>query len=83
MEYTFSGVPWYIGDESYDDVVIGLHVPKRFDKVLNINKCHINHDIFNDILQISKEITILENLDIKNANKLLEESASYSFLNNF
>ena len=32
---------------------------------------------------ISKEITILENLDIKNANKLLEESASYSFLNNF
>ena len=32
---------------------------------------------------ISKEITILENLDIKNANNLLEESASYSFLNNF
>lgn len=62
MEYTFSGVPWYIGDESYDDVVIGLHVPKRFDKILNINKCHINHDIFNDILQISKEITIKEKM---------------------
>ena len=32
---------------------------------------------------ISKEITIAQNLDIKNANKLLEQSASYSFLNNF
>ena len=32
---------------------------------------------------ISKEINILESLDIKNPNKLLEESASYSFLNNF
>ena len=32
---------------------------------------------------ISKEITIAENLGINNVNKLLEESASYSFLNNF
>ena len=32
---------------------------------------------------ILKEITIAENLNIANVNKLLEESASYSFLNNF
>ena len=32
---------------------------------------------------ILKEITIAENLNITNANKLLENSASYSFLNNF
>ena len=32
---------------------------------------------------ILKEITIAENLNITNANKLLEKSASYSFLNNF
>ena len=62
MEYTFSGIPWYVGDESYDDIVIGLHVPKRFDKILNINKCHINHDVFNDILNISKEITVKEKM---------------------
>ena len=31
---------------------------------------------------ISKEITIAEKLDIKNAEKILEDSASYSFLNN-
>ena len=32
---------------------------------------------------ISKEITIAESLGINNVNKLLEDSASYSFLNNF
>ena len=32
---------------------------------------------------ILKEITIAENLNITDANKLLEKSASYSFLNNF
>ena len=62
MEYTFSGSPWYIEDESYDDIIIGLHVPKRFDKILNINKCHINHEVFNDILQISKEVTVKEKM---------------------
>ena len=32
---------------------------------------------------ISKEITIAESLGVNNVNKLLEESARYSFLNNF
>ena len=62
MEYTFSGNPWYIDNETYEDVIIGLHVPKRFDKILNINKCHINHQIFNDILQISKEVAVKESM---------------------
>ena len=62
MEYTFSGVPWYIADESYDDIIIGLHVPKRFDKILNINKCHINHEVFNEILKISEEVAVKENM---------------------
>ena len=62
MEYTFSGVPWYTGEESYDDIIIGLHVPKRFDKILNINKCHINHEVFNDILKISKEVAVKEKM---------------------
>ena len=32
MEYTFSDNPWFIGDESYDNVIIGLHVPKDLIK---------------------------------------------------
>ena len=45
MEYTFSGSPWYIEDESYDDIIIGLHVPKRFDKILDCsgNLCPALH----------------------------------------
>ena len=50
MEYTFSGNPWYIENETYDNVIIGLHIPKRFDKILSIDTCHINYPIFNDII---------------------------------
>ena len=49
MEYTFSNNPWYIDNETYDDVIIGLHVPKRFDKILSIDKCYINDPIFNQL----------------------------------
>ena len=49
MEYTFSGNPWYVDNETYDDVIIGLHVPKRFDKILSIDECHINDPIFNHL----------------------------------
>ena len=49
MEYTFSDNPWYVDNETYDDVIIGLHVPKRFDKILNIDECHINYHLFNDL----------------------------------
>jgi len=62
MEYTFSDNPWYVKDESYDNVVIGLHVPKRFDKILNINQCHINHKTFNDIISICKQVSNKEKL---------------------
>ena len=57
MEYTFSGNPWFIEDESYDDVIVGLHVPKRFDKILNINKCHINYKMFNQIISYSFKVS--------------------------
>ena len=62
MEYTFSANPWYIEDESYDDVIVGLHVPKRFDKILNINKCHINYEVFNQIISIAKEVSNKEKM---------------------
>ena len=69
MEYTFSDNPWFIDDESYDDIVVGLHVPKRFDKILNINQCHINHDMFNKILNIAKQVANDENMIAYNVVK--------------
>ena len=62
MEFTFSDNPWYIKDESYENVIIGLHVPKRFDKILNINECHINEKVFNEIISICKKVSNKEKL---------------------
>ena len=69
MEFTFSGNPWYIGDESYEDIIIGLHVPKRFDKILSINFCHINYEIFNEIINVVKQISNKEELKPYNVIK--------------
>ena len=60
MEYTFSGSPWYVENETYDNVIIGLHVPKRFDKILSINTCHINDPVFNELNTGSEAEPILK-----------------------
>ena len=44
MEFTFSNRRWLTEDDSENapaDFALGLHVPGRYDKVLNINECHI------------------------------------------
>ncbi len=69
MEYTFSDNPWYVDDESYDDIIVGLHVPKRFDKILNINNCHINYEKFNDITNIVKQVANSEKMIAYNVVK--------------
>tara|TARA_B100000029_G_C17535256_1_gene944665 strand:- start:101 stop:1492 length:1392 start_codon:yes stop_codon:yes gene_type:complete len=69
MEFTFSDNPWYIADESYDKIVLGLHVPKRFDKILNVDDCHIQDKIFNDILKFIREKSIKLNLEPYNVRK--------------
>jgi len=69
MEYTFSGNPWYVENETYDDVIIGLHVPKRFDKILSIDKCYINDPIFNELNSAIKQIVNELNLEAYDVKK--------------
>ena len=60
MEFTFSGseyVPEVRKDDEASDFVVGLHAPGRWDKILNINECHIQQPIANDILKSIKELT--------------------------
>ena len=60
MEFTFSGseyVPEHRKDDEASDFVVGLHAPGRWDKILNINECHIQQPIANDILKSIKELT--------------------------
>ena len=69
MEYTFSDNPWFVDNESYDNIIVGLHVPRRFDKILNINECHINHEIFNKIIAIAKLVSNNEKMVAYNVVK--------------
>ena len=62
MEFSFSASRWLTPDEIGSEVEIenknfalGLHVPGRFDKVLNVNNCHIQPESGNRILNLVKE----------------------------
>lgn len=55
MEYTFSNKKWLTfeqlnsGEEFPDRDAAGFHIPGAFDKVLDINKCHLQDDLGNRI----------------------------------
>ena len=54
MEFTFSPHPWIADLENPGPVparVLGLHVPGRFDKVLDIRECWLQQPVSNGILQ--------------------------------
>ena len=55
MEFTFSNRRWILKNEPENvksDFALGLHIPGRYDKILNINQCHIQKDSANIILNI-------------------------------
>ncbi|MFN8355917.1 MAG: 23S rRNA (uracil(1939)-C(5))-methyltransferase RlmD [Spirosomataceae bacterium] len=49
LEYTFSKHRWLTHEEiasglDFDRNVLGFHIPKRFDKILDIKHCHLQAD---------------------------------------
>jgi len=58
MEFSFSNRRWTLPDEGDDterSFALGLHVPRRYDKILNINECHLHPELGNEILNAVKE----------------------------
>lgn len=55
MEYTFSNKCWLTyeqmrsGEEFPDRNAAGFHIPGAFDKVLDINRCHLQEDFGNQL----------------------------------
>ena len=53
LEFTFSNKRWLTKEEFENDSpqeeALGFHVPGRFDKIVNIDKCHLQSDISNEI----------------------------------
>ena len=64
LEYTFSHKKWLTNEEleNKDSIQIheglGFHVPGRFDKVLDINKCYLQADLSNAIRDCIKQFAI-------------------------
>lgn len=57
MEFSFSNRRWILPGEAEDsdkDFALGLHVPRRYDKILDINQCFIQPELGNDILNAVK-----------------------------
>ena len=67
MEFTFSPHRWVLESEPEgvdSSFALGLHIPGRYDKILDIDTCHIQPDVGNKILGIAREVC-LKNLDLK------------------
>ena len=61
MEFTFSPNRWVLESEPEGvdkSFALGLHIPGRFDKILDINDCHIQPEIGNKILSVAREVCL-------------------------
>ena len=63
LDFAFSNKRWLTKEEisqdkRFDDPALGFHVPKRFDKILDINKCWLQDDLSNKIRLTIKEIAL-------------------------
>ena len=61
MEFTFSSNRWIVKDESFNEkslFALGLHIPGRYDKILDISECHIQPKIGNRILAKARDVCI-------------------------
>ncbi|MCX7611336.1 MAG: 23S rRNA (uracil(1939)-C(5))-methyltransferase RlmD [Ignavibacterium sp.] len=61
MEFSFSDVRWLTKEELQSDekiernFALGFHIPKIYDKVLDIDECFLQTQIANDILNFTRE----------------------------
>lgn len=72
MEFSFSDQRWLQENDPPDkprDFALGLHVPRRFDKVLDIDGCRLQGELSNRILKTVKDLafqTDLPSYNIRN-----------------
>ncbi|MBI3005392.1 MAG: 23S rRNA (uracil(1939)-C(5))-methyltransferase RlmD [Ignavibacteriales bacterium] len=71
MEFSFSNKQWraLMPDkervpEPEGSVFLGLHVPQRFDKVLEIEECHLQSETSNRILNATREFVRMKKIPV-------------------
>jgi 23S rRNA (uracil1939-C5)-methyltransferase len=76
MEFSFSDQHWRLSNSGprthapeahqpsaeNSQLFLGLHVPQRYDKVLEIEECHLQSDASNRILQFVRRFALRQNL---------------------
>lgn len=73
MEFGFSNQRWLTEEEVKSDAdlgnrnALGFHIPKMWDKILDIQKCHLQEDPSNDIRNAIKEYAIAQDFTFFNA----------------
>jgi len=50
-------------------VFLGLHVPQRYDKVLDIDECHLQSVVSNQILNFTREFARQNHLDVYDSDR--------------
>ncbi|MEA5427578.1 23S rRNA (uracil(1939)-C(5))-methyltransferase RlmD [Arcicella lustrica] len=68
LEYTFSQNRWLTqaqidSGESFSRNALGFHIPKRYDKILDIDHCYLQPDPSNAIRLALRDFTAAHNLD--------------------
>ena len=69
MEFSFSNSRWLINNEKGlknekpKNFALGLHPPRRFDKIVDLDNCDIQTKLANKILALIKKESIKNNLD--------------------
>jgi len=61
MEFTFSPHRWILESEPEgvdSSFALGLHIPGRYDKILDVDECHIQPELGNKILSIAKDVCL-------------------------
>ncbi|MBN2348044.1 MAG: 23S rRNA (uracil(1939)-C(5))-methyltransferase RlmD [Bacteroidales bacterium] len=80
LEYTFANSRWLTREEigTEDDIsnrnALGFHVPGKFDRILDINNCHLQDDPSNEIRLAFREYAFKHDLsffDIRNKRGFL------------
>jgi 23S rRNA (uracil1939-C5)-methyltransferase len=72
MEFGFSNARWMTEEEIKADVeyehknALGFHIPKMWDKILDISKCHLQQEPSNEIRNAIREFAIENNLEFFN-----------------
>jgi 23S rRNA (uracil1939-C5)-methyltransferase len=83
MEFSFSEQQWLLTppqkiegystdvmseiSHPHNSIFLGLHVPQRYDKVLDIDECHLQSPLSNRILNFSRSFAKENNLKVYNS----------------